>query len=91
MALLATFDNLWVSAGELQLVTADEVAANRSAGTGYAEVMQLVADGASEEEVRAAQVRFTSSTEEMRTELTSSSAKITDACQLGSPSASAAP
>ena len=57
---------------------------------GYAEVLQMVADGASQEEVQAADVRFTTSTEEIRETLTSSSDKIINACQLPTPSASAA-
>ena len=65
--------------------------ANRAAGNGYGEIMQMVADGASDDELRAAQANFTAATEEMRGPLTSSSTKITEACQLGSPSASASP
>ena len=91
VALLATFDQLWTTAGELQMVTQSEAAANRTAGRAYAEIMQMVADGASEEDVLAAQARFTTATEEMSADLTSSSARITEACQLGSPSESAAP
>ena len=91
ISLLATFDRLWISAGELGLVTAAEVAANRTAVAGYTEVLQMVADGASQEEVQAADVRFTTSTEEIRETLTSSSDKIIEACQLPNPSASAAP
>ena len=51
----------------------------------------MVADAASQEEVQAADVRFTTSTEEIRETLTSSSDKIIQACQLPTPSASAAP
>ena len=91
VGLLATFDRLWLSAGQLGLVTQEEVEANRAAGRGYGEIMQMVADGASDEEIRAAQVSFTAATEEMRETLTSSSTKLTEACQLGSPCASAAP
>ena len=91
IGLLVTFDRLWLSAGQLGLVTPEEVEANRAAGQGYGGIMQMVADGASEEEIRAAQATFTASTEQMRGPLTSSSTKITDACQLGNPSASAAP
>ena len=91
VGLLTTFDRLWLSAGQLGLVTPEEVEANRAAGKGYGEIMALVADGASEEEIRAAQASFTAATEEMRGPLTSSSTKITEACQLGSPSASPPP
>jgi hypothetical protein len=91
IGLMATFDRLWLSAGQLGLVTPEEVEANRAAGKGYGGIMQMVADGASDEEVRAAQATFTAATEEMREPLTSSSTKITEACQLGSPSASASP
>jgi hypothetical protein len=89
--LLVTFDSLWLTAGQIGLVTPEEVEANRAAGKGYGGIMQMVADGASDEEIRAAQATFTAATEEMREPLTSSSTKITEACQLGSPSASAAP
>ena len=91
ISLLATFDRLWISAGELGLVTAEEVAANRTAVAGYTEVLQMVADGASEAEVRAADVRFTAATEEIREQLTSSSDKVIETCQLPNPSASAGP
>ena len=91
VGLLVTFDRLWLSAGQLGLVTPEEVEANRAAGRGYSGIMQMVADGASEEEIRTAQATFTASTEEMREPLTSSSEKISEACQLGSPSASAGP
>lgn len=91
IGLLVTFDRLWLSAGQLGLVTPEEVEANRAAGQGYGGIMQMVADGASDEEIRAAQATFTAATEEMRGPLTSSSTKITEACQLGGPSASAAP
>jgi hypothetical protein len=54
LKLLATFDRLWVSAGQLELVTQDEVDANRATVSDYGEIMKLVADGATEEEIRAA-------------------------------------
>ena len=52
VGLLVTFDRLWLSAGQLGLVTPEEVEANRAAGRGYSGIMQMVADGAGEEEIR---------------------------------------
>lgn len=91
LALLNTFEQLWVSAGDLGMITNQQVKANRDTVAAYREVMEIVANGGTEQQIRTADATFTALTETMREPLESSAAAVMEACKLNSPTAASSP